>query len=153
MNARSKLVILSLLCALPCAVACTSSTSSAPSSREQARSYARGSVPCATDTDCCVVVDRCINQALVVRATDRDKVASLVASDDPGGCTACLLPAVQVSCDNGQCAGALVSPVADGGADAYAALSTDHCGTLPGIAAKSATPGLAPRAILGCGPQ
>jgi hypothetical protein len=136
-------------------VACSSTTSST-SPREEARAYARGSVPCVADSDCCVVVDRCINQALVVRAADKDKVASLVSGPDPGGCTSCILPAVQAFCDQGQCAGTLIDVFSpDGGNDgAYEALTQDHCGRVAGIPATSAAaPTIGTRAILGCGPR
>ena len=135
-------------------VACSTSSSSSPSgaSREEARAYARGAVSCATDSDCCVVIDGCINQALVVRAADSDKVAALVAQPDPGGCTGCLLPAVQVACVAGQCAGTLVDPSADAGA-AYSALTKDHCGIVPGVVTKTSSAELHVRALLGCGPQ
>ncbi len=146
--------------------ACTSSSpSSASSSREQARGYARGSIPCATASDCCVVIDRCINQALVVRSADRATVAALVSQPDPAGCTGCLLPAVQVSCVSQQCTGALVDPLSlDAGADAgvdasvYASLTTDHCGSVAGVppavsSQDAPLSGLRPQSILGCGPH
>jgi hypothetical protein len=124
------------------------------SSDAECRAKLRG---CSTAADCCVVIDRCINQALVVRATDKATVASLVSQPDPGGCTFCLLPAVQVSCVSGQCAGTIIGPSdSDGGVDAavYTALTTDHCGTIPGVAPQSAlVSGLRLDAILGCGPQ
>jgi hypothetical protein len=128
-------------------------------SREQARSYARGSVPCAADLDCCVVIDRCINQALVVGAKDKATVASLVAQPDPSGCTTCIPPTVQVQCVAGQCAGTLVNPASslDGGVDVavYQALAQDHCGSIAGVVTKTiaALPTLRTQAILGCGPK
>lgn len=138
-------------------VACSSSSSIPASSREQARSYARGNVPCVTDSDCCVVIDRCINQALVVRSTDKDKVAALVSQPDPAGCTGCLLPAVQVACVSGQCVGTLVNEFSsDAGVDAavYMSLTTDHCGSIAGVSAKNVPlSDLRAEAILGCGPQ
>jgi hypothetical protein len=137
--------------------ACASSSGSS-SNREQARSYARGSIPCAVDSDCCVVIDRCINQALVVRASVKDTVASLVSQPDPGGCTGCILPSVQVSCTQGQCAGVLVdSFLPDGGVDAatYASLTRDHCGPVPGVpsSTQSVVTEVKVQEILGCGPQ
>lgn len=149
-SATTAAVAWSLLASLP---ACGNNNS-----REQARSYARGSVPCAVDSDCCVVIDRCINQALVVGAKDKATVASLVAQPDPSGCTGCILPAVQVQCVAGQCAGTLVDLFsADGGIDAaaYEALTQDHCASIAGVVTKmsAALPTLRTQAILGCGPK
>jgi hypothetical protein len=146
-------------CMLLLTSACTStsSSSSGETSREQARDYARATVGCKTDSDCCVVVDGCINQALVVGAADKDKVASLVSQPDPGGCTGCLLPAVQVTCDQGQCQGALIDVYSpDGGIEAGAItqLTQDHCGSVAGVVTtKATTPALTTQAIFGCGPM
>jgi hypothetical protein len=136
---------------------CTSSSDGA-ASREEARSIARADAPCASDLDCCVVDDPCIEQALVVRASDKDKVASLVAEPGPEGCTQCILPAVQVSCVQGLCAGVVVDTEADGGTDfdTFSLLTHDHCGPIAGVAStttKRISPSLAPRSILGCGPH
>lgn len=138
------------------AVLLSACTGTSPSTREQARVIAGGNAPCTSDLDCCVVIDQCINQALVVRASDKDKVASLVAEPDPRGCTLCMLPAVQVSCMQGQCAGVLVDfPSPDGGTDGttYSALSHDHCRPIAGVpsAAENTSPPLKAQAILGCG--
>lgn len=140
--------------------ACTSKSADgggSTSTREQARTYARATVSCKIDSDCCVVVDGCINQALVVGVADKDKVASLVAQPDPAGCTGCLLPAVQVTCSQGQCAGTLIDVYTEDSGITSAEvtqLTQSHCGSVAGVlGTKATTPTLKTQAIFGCGPM
>jgi hypothetical protein len=96
--------------------------------RYAAEAYARDDLACQSDADCCVVVDTCVSNALVVSATDRAEVEGLLAEADDGVCTRCIAPAVQVRCDAGTCVGESL-PFSDDAT--YAELSKTHCGSLP----------------------
>src|SRR4051794_5357420 len=76
--------------------------------RIKAGTYARDNIPCTVDTDCCVVLDQCYEQALVVSAGDKDAVRSLLNGADMGRCSLCVLPLVQASCTQGKCTGTFV---------------------------------------------
>lgn len=124
------------------------------SPREAARSYARESIACTNDSECCVVIDGCLGQALVVAASDKEKVASLVAQD-AGPCAGCGQPYVEVSCVNQKCTGAIVEFLRpDSGLDSetLTLLRRDHCGSVAGARA-STEPVTKPRTILGCGSE
>jgi hypothetical protein len=106
--------------------------------REQAYAIANNGASCTSDSDCCVVFDQCMNTGLVVGATDKDKVASLLSDalqTEKRPCTRCVSPLIQVSCSQGKCVGTIVpdDPGAGGGAP-DPALRMDHCG---GIGAPS----------------
>jgi hypothetical protein len=80
-----------------------------------------GPVACTTNSDCCVVINQCVNEAQIVSATNKTKASA--AMDTCGPCTACIPPAIQVGCDNGVCVGTVVD-MSDAGPD----LMQDHCG-------------------------
>jgi hypothetical protein len=129
----------------------------------QAKSYATGDVACATDDDCCVVFDGCVNQGLVVGVADKDKVASLLAEFDQAEgtaesqgtvkpmCTGCIPPTIQVGCVEKKCVGFDPFPhlqLPDGGhldSTLMQSLMTNHCGSVSGAPAASGT-----GSVLGC---
>jgi hypothetical protein len=128
--------------------------------RTQAEQYATDPIPCAQDSDCCVVNDGCHSTAYVVAAKDSAKVSSLIASADHTTCDRCVTPMVQLSCVSGVCVGQRVN-IACSLATPYPG---NHCGTLdvpssclPPSASEdpSTTPAaggaLKPRAIIRCG--
>lgn len=88
--------------------------------------YARSDIACTSAADCCVAFDGCKATGLVVAKADFAKVQGLLA--DPANrkepCLKCIVPAVQIVCDSGKCAGKKV----DGDPTALAALMKDHCG-------------------------
>lgn len=84
----------------------------------------QGPFPCTKNSDCCVVVNSCVNQAQVMLKTDYDKGgADLWPYCTDQDCTNCIPPAVDVVCDNGQCGLEELSPL-----DASPDKSNDHCG-------------------------
>ena len=76
-------------------------------------------IPCTTDTDCCVVRDKCRAAAYVVHAGDTVQMPM-----PESGCVKCLGPAVQVWCKNGTCLSGI--PTFDD-----PPLLLDHCGSVP----------------------
>ncbi|RYE85419.1 MAG: hypothetical protein EOO75_17005 [Myxococcales bacterium] len=115
--------------------------------RYAAEAYARDDIPCLSDGDCCVVVDPCVSNALVVGVNDRGEVEQLLAEANDGTCTRCVAPAVQVRCEASTCVGQSVS-LADAGGDAtYGELSKTHCG-----AVALPPPSGAQMKVFGCGP-
>jgi hypothetical protein len=82
---------------------------------------------CTTDTDCCIVADECIDRAWLVTKWQQGELGAYVASQPHTMCLACIPPAVQVSCQNGLCAGQKVGYAMG----ALAAFGKGHCGTLP----------------------
>jgi hypothetical protein len=143
MTSALRLLLASL--ALPAALAACSSSSSSTSpdpttARAQAETIAKGSNPCTSDSDCCIVTDGCISNALVVNTSNRDEVTSLIQEAAPpvGGCFGCIGRPYQVACVAGQCTAYEVErwdPDAGAPMAAYydddPSLADDHCGTLP----------------------
>lgn len=64
----------------------------------EARGYAVDPIPCAQDSDCCVVNDGCRSTAYVVASRDSTEVSSLIASADNSSCNGCVTPMLQLSC-------------------------------------------------------
>jgi len=81
-----------------------------------------GPFSCATNADCCVVVNGCISESQIVAAADEAAAKAAWPYCD-SQCNLCIPPAIQVFCDNGTCAGTEVD-LADAGPD----LMQDHCG-------------------------
>lgn len=82
---------------------------------------------CSTDADCCVVSDTCKTKLTLV---SHSSLASPYVCNEQGttqDCKSCTLPAVQVSCRQGQCTGQLVSR-----ALARPAMRKEHCGPFTG---------------------
>ncbi len=70
-----------------------------------------------------MVINGCVNEAQVVSKQDYDNGAAALWPYCENMCTACIAPAVNVVCDNGQCGLEQLDPI-----DASADKSTDHCG-------------------------
>ena len=94
-------------------------------SREEAASYASTEIPCSADSDCCVVVDRCMATGYLVAAPDRDTVRQLLdgASMDP--CVGCISPSVEVQCEQSRCVAKIIES-----SSAPDESRQDHCGSL-----------------------
>jgi hypothetical protein len=85
--------------------------------RAKARSYAHNPIPCMSDSDCCVAIDSCTNEALVIGVADQEVVDALltiayawsvqqISLDRTDMCTLCVPPDVQVACSaSGWCVG------------------------------------------------
>lgn len=113
---------------------------------KSAREYADGEAACATDADCCVVVDDCQNAAYVVGASEKEATEqAIVTSYDPNRCTACIAPLVQVSCEAGKCVGAAVDFMSASD-ELWQQLSQTHCGSVEGP-----QPSSAHESVFGCG--
>jgi hypothetical protein len=82
---------------------------------------------CSSDSDCCAVVDECYAQLWLVTQAQKAEVEAYIASLQHPACFSCIPPAVQVSCQSGQCVGVEVG----GGTWPPSGLSGTHCGTLP----------------------
>src|SRR5262245_3204020 len=66
--------------------------------RERASEYASDPVPCADDSDCCIVNDGCQSTAYLVASINASTVSSLLASADKTTCDRCMTPMIQASC-------------------------------------------------------
>jgi hypothetical protein len=88
-----------------------------------AADYARDDIACASDADCCVVIDGCHAVGLVVSASDQRMVRQLLDTE-PVEETECLR-CIQVSCENAVCVGTSIE-----GTDFLDTLAVDHCGTV-----------------------
>src|SRR5258706_14709550 len=64
--------------------------------RTEASQYALDPIPCAQDSDCCVVNDSCLSTAYVVASKDSAKVAALIASAANSACNKGLTPMLQL---------------------------------------------------------
>jgi len=96
-------------------------------------------VSCTKNSDCCVVINGCLNQAQVVSKQNYDKGVDNLWPYCDKECTACMPPAVEVLCNNGQC-GLKELDYMDASADKH----MDHCGV-------DATPVVGPlKTMLGC---
>lgn len=67
---------------------------------------------CNSDSDCCVVTDACMTELWLVAKKQMSEMQSYVSWREQDerkiGCSACIPPSVQVSCENGQCKGTVV---------------------------------------------
>jgi hypothetical protein len=143
------------LIAFACVAALVGCGSSSIDQRQMARDLARDSIECVVDTDCCAIVDECKAQVLLVSSTDRSAVEVLLGEASQDSCARCVVPPVQVDCQDGHCVAAKL--VNDGTATTSPELATrNHCGlvTLPSgwsvPASAGAGGGLGPETILGC---
>jgi hypothetical protein len=96
--------------------------------RTQAASYASIDITCSVDSDCCVVVDSCLDTGYLVAAKDKDTVRALLDSASMDRCLACIPASVQILCEAGRCAAKQVddspgNPTPD-------KLRQDHCGSI-----------------------
>lgn len=100
----------------------TTSTSSCNGDQATWDSLTAGPFTCTKNSDCCVIINGCTNEAQIVLAANRDaaKTAWPYCQND---CTNCIPPAVEVGCNNGQCTGTEVDFM-----DASPDLLNDHCG-------------------------
>jgi hypothetical protein len=100
---------------------------------------ATGTISCSRNSDCCVVINSCVNAAQVVSKQDYDSgIADQWAYCD-NDCNFCMVPAVDVVCSNGQCGLRELDP-----ADASADKTTSRCGV-------DSTPVVGPvKPLLGC---
>jgi hypothetical protein len=85
-------------------------------------SLTAGPFTCTQNSDCCVIVNGCTNEAQIVSATNQ-AAAKAAWPTCENLCTDCIPPAIKVGCVNGVCAGEVV-PFPDASAD----LLQDHCG-------------------------
>jgi hypothetical protein len=115
--------------------------------RDAARAYAKKATACQTDADCCLVVDNCLDQGLVVGVADKDKVRSLLDSADMAQCLGCIPPFVQLSCEQNVCVGTSVDLQQSSTGSLNNALVMDHCGTVQTPAFVAGQKGT----VLGCG--
>lgn len=83
----------------------------------------QGPVSCTKNSDCCVVINGCVNQAQVVSKQAYDSGAAGLWPYCDNQCTECMLPAVDVVCKSGQCGLEQLDPL-----DASTDKSADHCG-------------------------
>jgi hypothetical protein len=80
-------------------------------------------IPCETNSDCCVIVNSCINAARVV-AADKMSAAKAAWPYCDMDCTDCIPPAVEVECSNKLCVGYAVPEEMNPPDE----LKQDHCG-------------------------
>jgi hypothetical protein len=128
-----------------------------------ALSYAREDIACTKDSDCCVVIDLCKNQGLVVGAEDRATVTELISdwnaiqtATGSRECNMCIPPPIEVSCGAaGFCVGAEAScawdPALSSNHCGKAALSDSGCATATPLSTEPAAPGKRLQTVLGCG--
>ncbi len=100
-----------------------------------------GPFPCTKSSDCCVIVNGCTNAAQIVGAKD-EAAAKAAWSYCDAQCTACIPPAIEVGCNEGQCAGRVVDF-----ADASSDLLQDHCGVDPSVLTQTS------KLLFSCGDQ
>jgi hypothetical protein len=98
--------------------------------RNLAATFARDNIPCAVDSDCCLVTDACKNTALVVSALDKNIVTNLIHSADMTLCTGCIGAFVEVSCKMGTCSGTSVDFTSPDAGHLDERLGQDHCGSI-----------------------
>ena len=80
-------------------------------------------IPCVHNSDCCVVFNGCLGQAQVVSADDFDTAGEVWPYCD-AACVLCILPVVEVECQQGECVGYELEPDEDAGV----VEGQDHCG-------------------------
>jgi hypothetical protein len=78
--------------------------------------------PCNDDTDCCIKIDTCLNDAYMYSMAQGASPEPTFTVDDY--CTLCIPPAIQVRCEKHQCVGERIPSYTSG------PLLTNHCGTL-----------------------
>ena len=80
-------------------------------------------IPCVDNSDCCVVFNSCLGEGQVVSADDFATAGDVWPYCD-GECTLCLVPVVEVECQQGECVGFELPPDEDAGVF----VGEDHCG-------------------------
>jgi len=65
--------------------------------------------PCRNDGDCCIEIDSCMNVAYLYSKAPGAEPMPPIEPSSNGVCTACIPPAIQVSCVSGQCVGTKIS--------------------------------------------
>lgn len=80
-------------------------------------------ITCEKNSDCCVIVSGCTNEAQVV-AFSKLSAAKAAWPYCDGDCTFCIAPAVKVECANKECVGYMIPDAQNPPAD----LRKDHCG-------------------------
>jgi hypothetical protein len=100
---------------------------------------------CTRNSDCCVAVNECLEQAIVVTAPNVDRAQTAWYSCFPG-CNGCVRPSVSASCVNGQCVGHPDDGGSRCGVDEPAARALEPDGGTPDDAGK-------PQRLFGCGLQ
>jgi len=105
-------------------------------------SLTAGPIACTKNSDCCVIVNDCINAAQIVSASS-ETAAKAAWPYCTSQCTHCISPAVSVFCSGGTCAGTVVpiGSLPDSGPN----LMADHCG----VDGQAGTP--ANKLLFGCG--
>lgn len=97
--------------------------------------------PCASGSECCVIMSGCLSQAQVVAAARKDEAKAAWPHYDLE-CVDCIAPAIEVRCVAGMCRGRAVA-----GAPPDSLLRQDHCGDEEKIVEFSGPSGL----HFGCG--
>ncbi|APR85817.1 Hypothetical protein A7982_11166 [Minicystis rosea] len=82
-----------------------------------------GPIPCKQSSDCCVIINGCLNEAQVVSAEHMEEAKAVWPTCDDQ-CSFCIPPAVQVECVSGACAGKAVILPPGSSTD----ILQDHCG-------------------------
>jgi hypothetical protein len=114
--------------------------------RKEAASFVVEPAACSDDSECCVVLDSCRSNALVVGARDFASVRALIDMAPADRCHACIPADVEVGCVQGRCVGA---PISKGEAGVPAGLRQHHCGNLGVIDLQTSDGGAA--TVLRCG--
>ena len=156
---RTFSILLSCVMLLGCSSSDSGTEASAADPRAQALAYATDDLPCATAADCCVVIDGCKAQGLIVAAKDQTKVAELLASAKDDVCAGCIPPHVQVRCAAGVCTGVTIKQGSGANSQDGTPFMVNHCGTLavpsgwtePLSIPIGSGPGLQPAKVLTCG--
>lgn len=81
---------------------------------------------CATDDDCCVVLDPCRERLLVFTAKNRDQAARAYQAMRPMSCDGAVPPPTEVSCVAGRC------QARQGSRGPGSQLTEPHCGAVLG---------------------
>jgi hypothetical protein len=100
----------------------TTSTTECHGDQASWDSLTAGPFTCTHNSDCCVIVNGCINAAQVVSAANKN-AAEAAWPYCENECTACIPPAIVVGCNNGVCTGTEIDFP-----DASTDLLSDHCG-------------------------
>jgi hypothetical protein len=100
-------------------------------------------IACNVDTDCCVATDPCHSQAFVVHAGDAVQISQT-------NCNACIVPPVQVWCENSVCRSATF----DFTGNQDTPFTQDHCGSMQlpdSVVLHGEDGGIETMAVYGCG--
>jgi hypothetical protein len=81
------------------------------------------SFPCRNDSDCCILIDGCMNVAYLYSKAPGAAAPPTIPPPAGGMCTACIPPAIQVRCVSSQCTGEKIPGYPS-------SLLTSHCGVV-----------------------